>query len=327
MAILRIGILGASKIAPIAVIAPAKDNPSVRVQAVAARDIDRAKAFAARHGIKEAYGSYAEVLADPNIDLVYNSLPPKHHLEWTLRALQAGKHVLLEKPSCMNAAEAQTMVLAAQAAGRRLIEAFHYRYHPMFVRLLEIVRSELGVLRSAEAVFEVPIPKADGEIRYDPGLGGGALMDLGCYPIHWLRNVSNAEPVVVDARQELDDGGADHSTKAQLRFPSGLEASIACSMRPSGGRPMAALKIVGTDGELMALNPLAPQYGHLLTWKRNGGPERQETLTQRSTYEFQLEAVVSAIEKGISTPTEGQDIVATMRAIDEVKAVSGKGRF
>jgi predicted dehydrogenase len=322
---LRIGILGASKIAPAAMIAPAKANPNVELRAIAARDPARAKAFADAHGVARAHESYAALIADPDIDLVYNSLPPKHHLEWTMAALRAGKHVLLEKPSGMNADEARTMVAGARASGRRLIEAFHYRYHPLFARVLQIVPSELGALRTAEAVFEVPIAKAPGEIRYEAGLGGGALMDLGCYPLQWLRNVAREEPEVASATQVLDADGADTSTLAGLRFPSGLIASLSCSMRPASGKPMAALKVTGATGELTVLNPLAPQFGHLLAWKGPDGKEFHETFPQRATYDYQLDAVAGAIANGTPLPTEGEDIVATMRAIDAIKAAANKG--
>lgn len=325
MTALRIGILGASKIAPVAMIAPSKENADVSVVAIAARDPARARAFAETHGIQTAHDNYAALIADPQIDLVYNSLPPKHHLEWTVAALQAGKHVLLEKPSGMNADDARTMVRTAEETGRRLIEAFHYRYHPLFTRVLEIVHTEIGAVRSAEAVFEVPIAKAPGEIRYDAGLGGGALMDLGCYPLQWLRNVAGSEPEIVAASQSLDSDGADLSTRATLRFAGDFQASLQCSMQPASGQPMASLKVLGSAGEMTVLNPLAPQFGHLLTWRRDSEPERQETFPQRATYDFQLDAVVGALASGQPLPTEGDDIVATMRAIDAIRhAAQGK---
>jgi predicted dehydrogenase len=325
MASLKIGILGASKIAPMALIAPAKANNSVSLHGIAARDPARAKAFAVTHGIAHAHDSYAALIADPAIDLVYNSLPPKHHLEWTLAALRGGKHVLLEKPSGMNAAEARTMADAARKAGRRLIEAFHYRYHPLFARVLDIARMELGALQSAEALFEVPIANKPDEIRYDAGLGGGALMDLGCYPIQWLRNVAGGEPDVLEAFQTREAGGADIATTARMRFPNRLHATLSCSMQPASGRPMASLTVRGAKGEMTVLNPLAPQFGHLLTWKRTGEPERQETFPQRPTYDYQLDAVVDAIANGTAVPTEGDDIVNTMRVIDAVKSAAQKG--
>jgi predicted dehydrogenase len=322
---LRIGILGASKIAPVAMVAPAKDNPDVAVVAIAARDVQRAQDFAKAHGIARAHDSYAALIADADIDLVYNSLPPKHHLQWTLAALKAGKHVLLEKPSGMSADEAAAMTGAAEKAGRRLIEAYHYRYHPLFARVLEIVSGELGALQTAEAIFEVPIPNVPGEIRYDADLGGGALMDLGCYPVQWLRTIAGEEPEIVGARQVLDRGGADISTHAELRFPAGLSARLSCSMQPIPGKPMAALSINGARGTLKVLNPLAPQFGHLLSWAAHGKAEVQETVSMRATYAYQLDAVVRAITTGASVPTEGADIVATMRAIDAIKAAANTG--
>lgn len=319
---IRIGILGASKIAPLAVIAPAKTNPAVVVSSIAARDPARATAFAKAHDIPSTHESYAALIRDPDVDLVYNSLPPKYHRDWTIAALSAGKHVLLEKPSGMSSADADAMVDAARRANRRLIEAFHYRYHPLFARVLDIAKSQIGALQSAEAVFEVPIPSSPDEIRYDADLGGGALMDLGCYPVHWLRALSGEEPEIVSAAQTLDAGGADIATSATLRFPSGFAARLSCSMQPASGRPMASLQVRGSAGEMTVLNPLAPQFGHLLSWTGRDGLVQQETFPQRATYDYQLDAVVDALVNGTGVPTEGDDIVATMRVLDAIRSTA-----
>ncbi len=165
-----IGILGAAGIAPRAVIDPARRRSDVVIGAVASRNADKASAYAAANGIPRAFGGYDALLADPSIDIVYNALPPTGHAEWSIRALQAGKHVLCEKPIAVTAAEAHDMVAAAEAADRVLAEAFHDRYHPAFAHLLAL-KPKLGGIRSLVAEFRVDIPYDPANIRYDPSAG------------------------------------------------------------------------------------------------------------------------------------------------------------
>src|SRR5256885_6126119 len=182
---LRIGTLGSSRISRPALIEPAASVPEVIVAAVAARDLARAEAYALRHGIEKAYGSYQELLDDPEIDAVYNPLPNSLHGPWTLRAIAAGKHVLCEKPFTSNADEAAQVVRAAEDSGLVVMEAMHYRYHPLIARLREVTAG-LGPVRHLQCwtSFAIGDPA---DIRYDFALGGGALMDGGCYAIDVLR--------------------------------------------------------------------------------------------------------------------------------------------
>jgi predicted dehydrogenase len=160
---IRIGILGAARIAPRGIVTPANELLGVEVVAVAARDTDRAQSFASQHSIPMAFGSYAELLARDDIDLVYVALPPSAHREWCMAALAAGKHVLVEKPFANNAQDAAQMVAAARAAGRHRIEGFHYRFHPLFERALaNIRRGDIGQLRHIEAVFNANLPDTPG---------------------------------------------------------------------------------------------------------------------------------------------------------------------
>ena len=182
---LRIGTLGSSRISQPALIEPAARVPEVTVAAVAARDLARAEAYALRHGLEGAYGSYEELLADPDINAVYNPLPNSLHGPWTLRAIEAGKHVLCEKPFASNADEAAQVAQAASASGLVVMEAMHYRYHPLIQRLTEVV-GELGPVRHIQAWTSFAIVNP-GDIRYDYGLAGGALMDGGCYALDCLR--------------------------------------------------------------------------------------------------------------------------------------------
>ena len=182
---LRIGTLGSSRISQPALIEPSASVPEVTVAAVAARDLPRAEAFALRYGIPKAYGSYQEMLDDPDVDAIYNPLPNSLHGPWTLRAIAAGKHVLCEKPFASNADEAAQVAQAASASGLVVMEAMHYRYHPLTRRLCEVV-AELGGARHLQAWTSFAISNPD-DIRYDFSLGGGALMDGGCYAIDCLR--------------------------------------------------------------------------------------------------------------------------------------------
>src|SRR4030095_11625156 len=171
---LRIGVIGAAAIVPMALTNPARSVPEVQITAIAARDPQRAEKFARRHHIPYVHQTYNDLLADPEIDAVYNPLPNSLHAEWTIRALEAGKHVLCEKPFAANAAEAEAMAAAASRAGRPLMEAFHYRYHALFARMRGILDAgELGAVRHLEASLCIPILRRD-DIRWRADLAGGA---------------------------------------------------------------------------------------------------------------------------------------------------------
>ena len=183
----RIGILGAARIAPSAVIKPAQKVDGAEIAAVAARDRSRADAFATKHGIPRVHESYASLVADPEIDAIYNPLPNGLHAEWTIAALEAGKHVLCEKPFTANAKEAEAVAAVAGRTDLVLMEAFHYRYHPLAARMREIVESgELGTIARVETSLCFPLPKFS-DIRYQYDLAGGATMDVGTYTVHMAR--------------------------------------------------------------------------------------------------------------------------------------------
>ncbi|MDO8802236.1 Gfo/Idh/MocA family protein [Phenylobacterium sp.] len=318
---MRIGILGAAKIAPAAMILPAKATGVATVVAVAARDPARARAFADLHGVPEISETYEALIARPDIDAVYNALTPSRHADLSIAALQAGKHVLCEKPFAMNADEARAMVAAADTSGKVLMEAFHYRYHPLFARLLEIIGSgELGEVRELSAVFQTRLVDDGSEIRYERELGGGSLLDIGAYPLHWVRTAAWAEPTVVRAGAVFGRGGVDHSTEAELLFPNGAVARISGSMVED--TPIALLEVTGTLGALKAINPLAPQMGHLLEVKIAGAEPRRETFSRDPTYDFQLRAFVEACRGGPAPLTSGKDSIAQMVLLDAVSAAS-----
>ena len=321
--VLRIGVLGAAGIAPQAVIRPVRRRDDFVVAAVASRRPGAASSFAAEHGIPTAYDSYDELLADDSIDVVYNALPPSGHAPLTIAALEAGKHVLCEKPAAMDATEAAAMVEASRRTGRRLIEAFHDRYHPLTAHWLAVRDSGvLGDVQSLDAWFDVSIPYDAASIRHDPTVGGGALMDLGCYPVHWVRTFAGEEPDVVSATQLPNALGADQTTEAFLRFPSGIGARVHCTMDPV---PFSAKLVArGTRGELVVDNPCLPHNGHSVTLTVDG-VTRRTTIGTRETYDYQLDALAQAVLEGAPVPTEGADIVGNMMVIDAIYAAAAPG--
>ncbi|MCH6562782.1 MAG: Gfo/Idh/MocA family oxidoreductase [Myxococcales bacterium] len=318
---LRIGILGAARIAPMALVRPARAVPGVTLLAVAARDPEKARAFARKHGIPRVHPSYDALLCDPEIDAVYNPLPNSLHCEWSIRALRAGKHVLCEKPMAANAAEAERMAQAAADAGRLLVEAFHYRYHPLAARLRELIESgALGRVQHLEAHMCVPFA-IPGDIRYRFELAGGANMDVGCYVINLLRFLAAAEPEVTRAEARLSSPQVDRYMAAEFRFADGRTARMTCALFSASLLRMSA-RVQGERGELRVFNPIAPHFFHRL---KVIGPEgsRVERIRGDSTYTYQLRAFLRAVREGKPMPTDATDAIANMRVIDAVYEKAG----
>lgn len=321
---LRVGILGAADIAPKALLDPVRRRDGdVVVTAVASRRAEAATAYAERHRIARAHTGYAALLADDEVDLVYNALPPSAHAEMSIAALEAGKDVLCEKPFAMDATEARAMVAVAERTGRRLIEAFHHRYHPLWAEVASYATSgRIGDIRTLSAAFCYPIPFAPDAIRHVPALGGGALMDLGCYAMHWLRTFTGEEPEVVEASADRNELGADQSIRATLKFPSGVRAELAASM---DGPIVQDFAVEGTAGRIDVEGLVFPARGHSLR-EQAGGVERFRTVAGEETYDHQLAAIVDALRTGAPLPTEAADPVGNMAAIDAVYAAAGVER-
>jgi predicted dehydrogenase len=318
---LRIATLGAAKITPAALIKPAREAPGVEVAAVAARDPARARGFASKHGIPKVHVSYEDLLADPAVDAVYNPLPNGLHGKWTMAALSAGKHVLCEKPFTANATEAAEVAAAAEASGLVVMEAFHWRYHPLAQRLIDVVSSgQLGTIRRIDAWVCFPLPfKRD--IRYRFDLAGGATMDAGCYAINIVRTLAGAEPTVANAvaKRRLPD--IDRAMRAELSFADGRTAGATCSMW-SAQLLRVAVRVTGEAGRVDALNPIAPQVWNRLT-VRTGGTRTTERVRGPSTYSMQLRAFEAAVRDGAEFPSTPDDAVANMRVIDDVYRAAG----
>jgi predicted dehydrogenase len=318
---LRVGILGAARVATYAMVDAARDVDAVTVAAVAAREPARAKAYAETHGIPKVFGSYEALISSPEIDAVYVALPPHVHAQWSIAALDAGKPVLCEKPFALSVGDVEAMLEAEARTGKLLMEAQHSHYHPLSVRMREVAASGvLGRFARIEAVFDAPVGKEPGEIRYDPALGGGALWDLGVYPAYWIRSMLREEPQVVSAAQTLAPLGADIVTEAKLQSANCLDILLSCNM-DAPFKPM--LRIEGSAGTLDVHNPLAPQMGHDFLLTVNGEAS-EEQFSKKSTYAFQLEAFRDAVLHGVPVPTRGEDSLATIRLLSAIRDAARK---
>ncbi len=318
---LRIGVLGAAKISPPALFDPARETDDVVVVAIASRDRGRAQTQADEFGIERVYDSYDAVINDPEIDAVYNPLPIVSHREWGVKALQAGKHLLQEKPLTSNADEARTLVAAADAAGLVMMEAFHWRFHPLAARLRAILdEGVIGDIVSVSASFSTPIDPTD-DVRHAYELSGGALMDLGCYPAQWVRFIVGAEPEVVSATMVEGRPNTDVITDIELAWPGGITGKIHTAMDATAVAG-AELDVLGTHGRLHVLNPIAPHRGHLVTVDV-GDNSHTEVVEGLTTYHHQLAAFRDAVLNGGPRLTGGQDSIATMELIDAAYRAAG----
>ncbi len=318
---MRIGVLGAARIAPSALINPAKDNPDVVVTAVAARDGARARAFAAKNQIPRVHDSYQSLIADPDLDAIYNPLPNGLHGKWTRAALDAGKHVLCEKPFTANAVEAREIADVAAKSNRVVMEAFHYRYHPLTLRTEQILASgALGKLQRVEASLCFPLPKFS-DIRYNYALAGGALMDAGCYAVHMVRTFGGSTPEVVSAHAKLRDPQIDRAMTAELKFAEGHTGQVRCSMWSSRLLEISA-RIVGERGELSLFNPVTPHFIHRLAIRLPEG-KRIERFPRRASYAYQLDAFAAAVLRGEPVKTTPEDAIENMTVIDAIYLAAG----
>jgi predicted dehydrogenase len=266
---LRIGILGAAKIARLFV-EGVRPSQKVEVTAVASRDNERAAAFVRDTGIARAHKSYEALLADPDVDAIYVPLPNNLHAAWSIRAVEAGKHVLCEKPLAASANEARAVFEAARKNRVYLVEGYPYRAQPQTLKMRELLASnEIGRLQMIQASFGFPLSDAN-NIRMNPDLAGGALMDAGSYPISLIRTVSGARPIRVHAIARWSDVGVDLTTLATLEFASGLLAQIACSFATARNRHAFIAGDAGSIGTTY-FNDTSPALPPYLDVKRGTG--------------------------------------------------------
>ena len=317
---MRLGLLSTARING-EILAAAADSERVEVVAVASRDAARATEYAREHGIPRAHGSYAALVEDGEVDAVYVSLPNSLHHEWTLHALQAGKHVLCEKPYSRSPAEVEEAFDTADAAGLVLMEAFMYRHHPQTHAIEQHVRDgTLGRLLAVRSTFTFPLASL-ADIRAQPDLAGGALMDVGSYCVSGSRLLAG-EPTTVLAEQVTGPTGIDIAFFGTMRFPGDVvgqfEASFIAPQRQS-------LEVVGEDGVMVAHAPWRTDWAGEVQILRDGG-EEIVTVPTANAYSLELENFADAVA-GTAQPLLGrEDALGQTRTIAALYSAAAEGR-
>lgn len=324
---IRWGILSTARIGVAKVIPAMQKGEHSEVVAIASRSEAKAREAADSLGIGKAYGSYEALLADPEVDAIYNPLPNDQHVPWSIRALEAGKHVLCEKPIALSAAEGRTL---AEASARhpklKLMEAFMYRHHPQWRAAKEMIRAgRIGRLRTIQTFFSF-FNDDPSNIRHDPAKGGGGLMDIGCYAISLSRWLFDAEPARVLAHVEVDPSwGVDRMASAILDFGDGGSATFTCSMAVSA---LQVVQVVGTEGriELSEVPFNAPNNAPCaLRVQRNFGPVERVEVETCDQYTIQGDLFSRAILDNTSVPTPIEDAIRNMDVIEAVRAAGASG--
>ena len=298
----------------------AEASPDVELAAVASRDLGRAKAYARERGIEHAYGSYEDLLADPKIEAVYISLPNSMHVEWSIQALEAGKHVLCEKPLSRHPEDVERAFDAAEKAGRILMEAFMYRHNPQTKRLKELVDGgAIGRLRLVRAAFSFPLDDA-ANVRLNDELEGGGLMDVGCYCISGSRLLAG-EPELVYGEQVAAPSGVDELFTGTLRFAADVLAEIDCGLvLPERDE----LEAIGEEGSIFLDDPWHCRKP-VIELRREEGTERIE-LEPEDSYRLQLENMSAAIRGRVEPLLGREDALGQARAIKALYRSAEEGR-
>ena len=301
----------------------AAESPDVDVVAVASRDEERARSYADDHGLERSYGSYEALLADPDLEAVYISLPNRLHAEWTLRALEAGKHVLVEKPFSKHPDQVEEAFDRADAAGLVLSEGFMWRHHPQTRRLVELIDSGVAgrvrVVRTAFA-FDLAAERGTGDTRFDPALDGGALMDVGCYCISGVRLVAG-EPVRARGEQVAGPSGVDVIFTGALSFADGVLGHFDCGFVVPR---RAGLEVVGEDATILVPDPFTPRAPGIEVLRPGAEPELIP-IEPTSSYRLELENVSAAIRGEGPLLLGREDAIGQARTIDDLyrSAVAG----
>jgi len=319
---IRFGVLGTANITPRALVYPCADERRAFIRYVGARDRARAQGFARWHDIPVVCDDYDEVVHHKDVDAVYNPLPMTAHHEWTIKALRAGKHVLCEKSFAANTKEAEEMAAVAEETGLVLMDAFHYRYHPIFIRAREIVESgRLGRIRRVSGAFHIPVEADPENIRMNYQTGGGVTMDIGCYPISWSRHILADEPKTIEAVADVGPPNVDLMLQARMTFPGGIDVQTSGDMR-EGTTFRADLTVEGDKGRMVVNNPLVPQMGNSIELEVDG-ETAMEVFDRRPSYGYQLDAFIDAVEEGKPLLTGPNDAVRQMRVIDRCYEAAG----
>ncbi len=318
---LTFGVLGTAGIARDAVI-PAIAASDHAVGAVASRDEDRAAAFAEAASIPRSYGSYEALLTDDELDAVYVPLPNGLHAEWTARAADAGLHVLCEKPLAVDAAEAREVTDHCADRGVTLMEGFMYRYHPRTKRVLELVERELDDVRTVSSTFRFPLYDRPDDVRLDPALAGGSLMDVGCYPVSLVRTVLGEPDRAYAHANDTRDAGVDTELAGVLEYDDGRSARVASGFDT---QLVQRYRIDATNGWIGVEQAFdAPTDEPVELTYEIGGRRGVETFDPVDQYRLQVEHFADCVVEGADPLTDGEEAVANMRVIDAL-AESGDG--
>lgn len=314
----RIGLLGCGRLGTYGLIEPAREIAELEVVAVASRDAAKGRAYADDHGVPRAC-TYRELIDDPELDAIHIALPNSMHAEWSIRALEAGKAVLCEKPLTANAAEAREAVNVARRVGRPFVEAVHWLHHPLAARLAEICRSGMvGHVQSVDVrfLYSERLLEPD-DIRRNYAMGGGVLPDTGHYCVRMLRHLLG-EPVRLhraDAIRLSPD--VDIEVKAEFEFDGGAIGRLETGSRLRDGDVDTAVDIQGSHGSVHVMMPFTPQLGGTLQINA-GGKIVHEDVDMRSTYFFQALDFVDVVRDGKPSATPASDGIATMEMIDGI---------
>jgi xylose dehydrogenase (NAD/NADP) len=319
----RWGILGTANV--VRRIAPAiQTSESGILIAVASRQLERAKAVAAQYGAPFAFDSYGTLLESEGIDAVYIPLPNALHHEWTLRAASAGKHVLCEKPLGLTSRQCQEMQSASETHRVLLMEALSYRFHPQIARCKELIASGiLGKLRGVRSGFSFPVPNSS-DIRFQPALGGGVLLDAGCYCVDVSRTISGSEPYEAFAFANFGPAtSVDEALVGVLRFPDGVVASFDCSFR---SQYRQFVEIIGTEGSIELARPFSPRIEPTAVLVRHGDAVESFDFEGADQYVLMIESFNRAVLGRSALQIHCQDSVRNLRAIDALYDSAREGR-
>jgi predicted dehydrogenase len=350
---LRLGIISTAGINTLSIFDVIPKVKGIRVQAVASRDLSNAEKYANQHHIPQAYGSYDEILNLPYIDAVYIPLPNRLHFEWSIKSLKAGKNVLCEKPMATSIKEANLLREAQAKSGKTLMEAMHYRYHPVALKIEEIVRGgEIGEIVEVRSSFcqWIPLYKlqnilSKGKVNeaissfisslpiskntpFRPELKEGVLWDMGCYTIdavRWVANCDKAE--VVSAEMKMMRTGVDHTTHARLLFANGVKGEIYVSYQRFF--PIE-IRVKGSKGSLVVTSPFAPvalvgpaRIPVCQIWQRSGITLKPRIIWGETSYYYQLHSFVEAIMNNQKPITSAEECLANTKIIENIKIKAG----
>jgi len=332
---LRWGILGTGNIAR-QFANGVNDGRRGVLQAVASRQLDPAKQFAAANKVGNAVGSYDELVRRADVDAVYVSLPNSLHKEWTIKSLRAGKHVLCEKPFALNAGEAEEMFDVANREGKVLVEAFMYRSHPQTQRVLDLVRGgAIGAVQMVRTSFCFRVRNTDTNVRFVPALGGGALMDVGCYCVSFSRLIAGEEPAQLHAYAHKHPTGVDDVTIGQMVFPGGVMATFTCGMMAQADN---TAYVCGTEGYVEIPVPWKPPVMKAVHYVKRNVPARMDLGTAAPTpppvetfevdaggnmYTLEAEDFARTVLDGQPPRVSRQDTIGNMKVLDALRRQIG----